>query len=161
MEKLSTKPTTTDRIRILQQYSGQTVIQKDYGKCILAGALLPEFSPKEDEDFTVWTFDNHFGHQQHQAESCILELKPLGRISDEDKTIVADICGFPLDDSYADKIKQGHEIIEAYRIGQNCVISGGEWGQMIDFLREKGYAVPYKNWSVEQLVEFGIFKLTE
>ncbi len=33
--------------------------------------------------------------------------------------------------------------------------------QALDLLREWGYALPYKNWSVKELEEFGIYKLID
>ncbi len=87
----------------------------------------------------------------------VINVKPLGRISDEDLIQIA-------------KHHYAHEKLQTREMGklflENTVTNSTRKTQLwtaidLDFLRKQGYAMEYGPWSVEQLVEFGIFKLTE
>ena len=84
-------------------------------------------------------------------ESFYLELKPLSQISNEDTEHVMElenfIDGFLSDDilNYLIHLKKG----KCNKI------------EVIDYLRSKGYALPYMDLSVEDLVEYGWIKLKE
>ena len=84
-------------------------------------------------------------------ESFYLELKPLSQISNEDTEHVMElenfIDGFLSDDilNYLIHLKKG----KCNKI------------EVIDYLRSKGYALPWMDLSVEDLVEYGWVKLKE
>jgi len=78
-----------------------------------------------------------------------LQLKPLSKISDEDAEHImqleAFIDGFLSDDflNFLIDLKKGH-----------C-----NKFEVVDFLRSKGYAVPFLEYSVEDLIFFGWVRL--
>lgn len=114
-------------------------------------------------------------------EFCLL-LTPLSKITDEDacslsKLISRRVGG--LNANYDDEILlrvEDEQIIIRYSqngISDKCVLytdimfvreGSGEpmipaSGMIYDFLRSKGYALPYLHWSVDELVQAGVFKL--
>lgn len=88
-----------------------------------------------------------------------LELKPLSSISDED---AIDFLHKLEDKEFCDrktkreKIEWGKAFIESFithRLSPQCYIISA------DFLRSKGYALPWNGITVEQQIEFGWIKL--
>ncbi len=159
METQKQLPTKTERIRILAQYLGQAITthpnfrpnskeslnRKGYAK--LTGDLLADI---ENETFGNWL-------------SCSVELKPLGRISDED---AAEIWRIYTDNKFSNsldvEISNGQMLVkEMFIEGESKYTHNSSRAlHVYDSLRERGYALPYKNWSVKELEEFGIYKLT-
>ena len=86
-------------------------------------------------------------------ESYFLELKPLSQITDEDLEEI----GFG---NIRDKSVEFN--FESYEM--NWQSSCGNYGTMLlkhfDFLRSKGYALPFLGLSVEDQIEYGWVKLT-
>jgi len=82
-----------------------------------------------------------------------LELKPLSSISEEDAIELAKI-----ENDFTDPIRRGKAIIRFFEYSSyrhyTC-------GRMIDFLRSRGYALPWMGLSVEKLIEYGWIKLKE
>ena len=78
----------------------------------------------------------------------ILELKPLSSISDEDAIEVSKLC-VNGDDKRIENIKVYARI---YAL-QSALIN--------DFLRSRGYALPWMGLSVEKLIKYGWIKLKE
>lgn len=81
-----------------------------------------------------------------------LELKPLSQISDEDASKVCDLIFITNNNLNIQQIKQIVILIES-----------NNWNnyKIFDYLRSKGYALPYMDLSVEDLVEYGWIKLKE
>ena len=77
-----------------------------------------------------------------------LELKPLSSISDEDAIEVSKLC-VNGDDKRIENIKVYARI---YAL-QSALIN--------DFLRSRGYALPWMGLSVEKLIKYGWIKLKE
>ena len=86
-----------------------------------------------------------------------LELKPLSSISDEDlEFIVVGICGLDRDEFLTGKNT------ESVRNFLNRIIDFDSTDLHIcDFLRSKGYAIPWMGFSVAELIELGWVKLIE
>ncbi len=93
-----------------------------------------------------------------------LELKPLSHISDEDAIEFFDILfanvGTHKDKPKDFKIEFGKEwsqvpFSERYGLIPKGFLNG------IDYLRSKGYALPYMDLSVEDLIDYGWVKLKE
>jgi len=80
-----------------------------------------------------------------------LLLKPLSSISDIDAIEVA-----KLNDTVA-QVWNGKVLLKDFGDRKGRGLNVG----VIDFLRSKGYALPYLNYSVEDLINEGIFKLVE
>ena len=77
-----------------------------------------------------------------------LELKPLSSITDEDAIKVAEYSYTHLNETYADWAKK--MIISGQLIHSQYVT---------DYLRSKGYALPWIGLSVEHQIEYGWIKL--
>ena len=82
----------------------------------------------------------------------ILQLKPLSKISDEDALILS-------------KMRYSFEEYINLKNGK-CMVSCHENQKyliqiQVDFLRSKGYALPYMDLSVEDLIDYGWIKLEE
>lgn len=75
-----------------------------------------------------------------------LELTPLSQISDEDAIEVSERC-VPGNDKRIDNIKQ------------HCRIYAMQSSLISDYLRSKGYALPWNGITVEEQIEFGWIKL--
>lgn len=91
-----------------------------------------------------------------------LEVKPLSKISNEDAMGLKEFfdwesAGYSEDAILSNASVLIYQIISDYtrESGVSTII------KLIDYLRSRGYALPYGKWSVEELVGFGIFKLTE
>ena len=91
-----------------------------------------------------------------------LELKPLSQISDEDAIEVSKIFGIG---HLSGAIKE--LILSIFRTsindsGTTSSTNGiKNWLHVFDYLRSKGYALPWMDLSVEDLVEYGWVKLKE
>ena len=87
-----------------------------------------------------------------------LNLKPLSSISDEDAIEVSKIRGVRNNLSFFGKEFIGNLFNDLY-ISE--LVSTAERDNTIDFLRSKGYALPWMGLSVEKLIEAGWIKLIE
>ncbi|MFD2961595.1 MULTISPECIES: hypothetical protein [Olivibacter] len=81
-------------------------------------------------------------------DSSILELSPLSQISDEDaeQTVQSGLTVEFFENGWKTK---GTKVIFAYK------------PHMVDYLRSKGYALPWMGLSVDDLVSYGWVKLRE
>lgn len=92
-------------------------------------------------------------------EGSTLELIPLPQISDEDAINVAKINGLLKSPPYRVNLA-----IESVRLAFLEVVSWGGLSmpvQMLDYLRSKGYALPFLDLSVDDLVDYGWIKLSD
>jgi hypothetical protein len=94
-----------------------------------------------------------------------LELKPLSKISDEDALSLVKM-NYPSTTEVREQIliKWGKDLvddIEGNSEDKEFQIFFRETFQCIDFLRSKGYALPFNGVSVEKQVEYGWIKLQE
>lgn len=104
---------------------------------------------------------NHI-YMESIYETSMIELKPLTSITDEDAHEIAKIHGVSVgvfSDSQA-------EYLETLGVGKRLIDdfeNGDIWEltfESVDFLRSRGYAIPYNGVSVEQQLEYGWIKLT-
>lgn len=93
-----------------------------------------------------------------------LELKPISSISDEDAIEVYNIM-IPLGKSAEkERIFYGRSFIKDYDTTNETLEFAQSYldiQRAIDFLRSRGYALPWIGLSVEQLIEYGWIKLKE
>ncbi len=166
MENNKIKPTSIDALRIYCQYLGQKVVHDQGG---MARTLIG-MGGFDDGDFQyikarLGDYKGHivnaFVSPDHGSWRIL--LKPIENISQQDA----------LEWGHARRCFSGKkrefisfEIQGSYyrwftALGGSTMVSFQGFDAFdYTFLREKGYALPYKNWSVEELVEFGIYKLT-
>ncbi len=103
---------------------------------------------------------NTVGQLQVSVKYCSIEVKPLGGISDED----AEKIGSMLNRHYSGEkaIRIGKKFIHQYVENRmEALFELYQVIEIIDYLRSRGYALPWGEYSVDQLVEAGIFKLTD
>lgn len=93
--------------------------------------------------------------------SFYLELAPLSSITDEDAVEVARVVHQA---DHFKTIKQGRRYVESVILSIKQYHEGYYYPYMkcisvIDYLRSKGYALPWRGYSVDQLIEQGWLKL--
>ena len=86
-----------------------------------------------------------------QHPDFFLEVKPFYQITDEYAIELAKLSGLS-DDEMQELMDDKTDWITSINLNELPLISA-------DFLRSKGYALPAYGYSVEQLVEEGVFKL--
>lgn len=131
MENTKQTPPIEDKTRFFAQYYGQNILKINSGMGIRR--CIPYWWEKTSDSY--------------------LELKPFSKITDEEAMEIIRIEKFVgefeeiiVDDSFLEllvNIKKG--ICNRFSV--------------VDFLRSKGYAVPFMEHSVEDLVSFGWVKL--
>lgn len=77
-----------------------------------------------------------------------LELTPLSDITDEDANVVGEICDFEMNPEYKREILSEH--LQEGRLFPQ---------ETFDYLRSKGYALPWMGYSVEEMAQAGWIKL--
>lgn len=84
-------------------------------------------------------------------------LTPLSQITDEDAIEVAKMSFRTLPDSYSQKdiIKLGRRLCDSVVSDEASYFSGALCCAINDFLRSKGYALPYLGLSVDEMVSAG------
>lgn len=113
-------------------------------------------------------FLNRFHHMgdDFQFHEFYILVKPLERISKEECVATYNYL-FPTHDDVHNDVR---EFTIKAALGQMRIIEFerrydslryNEVIKLTDYFRELGYALPYKNWSVKDLLEFGIYKLIE
>ena len=136
-----------DRMDIFMQYPRQEYFYR--GNTVKMLAIYP-FEHKISLSYGFTLLSNEF------TDVSVI-VKPLGRISKKDAEIICAHRYGPLKEGmFWDEdglMNCAASIIHLIIIGDKV------HQKTIDFLREQGYALPHKNWSVEELVEFGIYKL--
>lgn len=92
-------------------------------------------------------------------DTSILELKPLEDITDDDLMTIAKYY-----EPTTYKVKSNSdEIVFDYMYGDNfsSAAIGYDYGYALDYLRSKGYALPWMGLSVEKQIQYGWVKLKE
>lgn len=89
-----------------------------------------------------------------------LKLKPLTAITDEDAVIVCEIGG-AIFSQISQKANAGKRLIWDYFDHIRCNVRGSEWIHIADFLRSRGYLIPFRNYSTDQILEMGWAKLRD
>lgn len=136
--------------RIFALYWGQTVLH------------IPDDEIESMEN-TPLTINDSFMGLNKGIELGYLLLNPLSSINDEDAIECAilykyNIRGGVDTASQSELFRAGKELIDDITLNRRV----GKSANIIivsDFLRSSGYALPYLNWTVDELVEAGAFKL--
>ncbi len=148
METLITRPTKAEIQKIFGIYMPISVVaHTDFF------IQHPPLSPvKYSKGYVIKEPDVRFRYEN--ADVLSLMVKSLGNISKEDASEVLQIMQ-EIDGAFGITIEAVMEGIQTITKDARTPFI------IVDLLRERRYALPYKNWSVEQLVEFGIYKLIE
>ncbi len=150
-----------ERARIMAIYAGETVEwQSGQEVGIIAGVLgyIVYYTPVGE----LVQKGLKPGEQSFKATEAInlrIRLKPLGEISDRD---AEDLGGMYKNLVTITPLDLGKRL--AKNLLNPTTLDGAvnEYSMSIiitDFFRSRGYALPYGKWSVEELAEFGIYKI--
>jgi len=88
-----------------------------------------------------------------------VELTPLLAVTDEDAIEVAKFIGFDKGINQKAYIKVGNHVCKNILDGRMHMMNPIHAFNMLDYLRSKGYALPWMNVSVDQQIEYGWIKL--
>ncbi len=150
------RPTPAEHLNILMLYARQkayanSAVRQTEGE--MCSFNIQEYTVS----FAGWTFGIA------EADHVSVEVKPLESISDDEIKEIGVKVGWPVDmlviTHYANVVclkAPGFLLWLGDREHQMNNINQ----PAVDELRARGFALAYKNWSVADLVEFGIFKLT-
>ena len=92
------------------------------------------------------------------SEEYYLTLKSLTEISDKDALKIAKIFHY---NKGKHRVKEGKSILESLIRDAVFIASYHRVGASFDYLRSKGYALPFMDLSVEKMIEYGWIKLTK
>jgi hypothetical protein len=129
--------TLESKAKFFAQYWGQEILTQGFSKPHKIKGSIMDLIYKED----------------------YLELTPLSDITDEDAIQVAKI-----ENNYEDALTRGKVLINTFIKYVDCSHSmknSLQFINMIDFLRAKGYALPWMGLSVEKQSIYGWVKLND
>lgn len=92
-----------------------------------------------------YTFGFVFIENEYHIKDIQIELKPLSEISVEDSIEVSDICGTFTETNVINRLIDG----SGYTMSNVKAI------ELTDFLRSKSYLIPFRHYSVDQILEMG------
>lgn len=104
-------------------------------------------------------------YSNYERNNAYLLLKPLYSLSSEDTITVAKIAGFDDCDGESFNVYKVEGIyrkwIDIYRFVSDGITREPLKNsiQIVDYLRSKSYATSYLDWTVDELVEAGVYKL--
>lgn len=86
-----------------------------------------------------------------------LQLKSVSNISNEDAIEVGKLMNLSHLQPYSNLISLVKNILDNWNIQGNVIL----WLKIYQYLQSKGYALPYMEYSVDDLVKAGIYKLID
>lgn len=89
-----------------------------------------------------------------------LELTSLKDITDEDAAHICDMAGYSTNDFFK-KVELGKQLLKEYLTSSRCNVQPLDWLQIFDYLRSKGYLVPWMGLSTEEIISRGWAKTKE
>ncbi len=137
-----------DKVEFFAQYWGQNVFAST------------QWKPYEQKEGATVSY-----HSITSADSfySYLLLKPLSSISDEDAMLLAESRGY-VNVSRAYVNRGGYFIewvLNNGKLKHRFIQFVDMYQPEIDFLRSKGYALPFRGYSVEQMIALGWIKLKD
>lgn len=130
--------TQINKIKFFAQYWGQRVWRRTQG-----------------ENNLLYINTDTLSAKRGNMNGDFLELKPLSSITDEDAIEVGDIMDF--ETSTREDIDFVKSCIDSIINGDQAQVLA--WVQIFDYLRSKGYALPWMGLSVEEQISRGWIKL--
>lgn len=141
---MKTENTLENKARFFALYTGQKIFYSEHH----GGA----FELSNYEPTTLW-----------KDETIYVKLTPLSSITDEDAIEVSNLLvnGYEIG-CEPHTLDNGLDFISRFKYndGKENFYSAIEWSNAIDLLRSKGYALPFLDLSVSDLIEYGWIKLT-
>ncbi len=151
------KPTIEETLKIFGSYMPISTV-------VHTGFFVTNPKPMSTTEYKIGHVVNNptVNYWHSHAENLSLQVKPLERISDEDKKAIMEIELQKTESSAISCIflktwdECGVEDHEDEYVNKTpfCM-------QSFQYMQSQGYALPFYKWSVEELVEFGIYKITE
>lgn len=135
--KMKIENTLENKAKFFAQYWAQ--------KCIIVS----------EKAIVKQNIDSYFINRLEVYNECFLELTPLSQITDEDAIEVAIQLGW-IDHEEITQIHYAKEFLNNEE-DDNC--SFKSYCFIVDYLRSKGYALPYMGLSVEELISYGWIKI--
>lgn len=123
--------TLENKAKFFAQYWGQKVFKIQAEFCPATQQVNPQFIGK------------------FLDEKSILELNPLSLITDEDVLIVSGLVG------YRNVITDMRKKRELIKFTKEAINSHILVYKVVDYLRSKGYALPYMGLMIEKQIEYG------
>ncbi|MDR4892247.1 MULTISPECIES: hypothetical protein [unclassified Chryseobacterium] len=108
-------------------------------------------------------FRIHWNKDVYNIKPAWLYMNPISSITDEDLHFVAELFGYTK--IYKENIQNAYyrarQIIDSieYHPDSHCDLI--KFLHLFDYLRSKGYALPWMGLSVEKMIEYGWIKLKE
>lgn len=115
--------------------------------------------PCIQNDEWIWRENDEFGKLPDGSDltDSYANLKSLSSITDEDKLEIASIFWQGKNNNLK-TVAEGSLIVAHFSSGHG-LFNPAQTQQSFDYLRSKGYALPWMNLSVEQLEEYGWIKI--
>ncbi|HXP52136.1 MAG TPA: hypothetical protein VN922_19425 [Bacteroidia bacterium] len=147
--------------RIFGCYIGQKVETKDYGIAVLTTIDINNDryplwfgnSAPENKSFTT---DENYNSRGQSYGLCRILVKPLSNLTDEDSIEVCKIVQFS-----TNIVSTGKAVVLEIFVKQLLDYAPKEVMLIYHYLLSKGYALSYMNYTVEDLVKEGIYKLID
>jgi len=138
--------TLENKAKFFAQYWGQKIVHTGSGKSMRGLGKEIAMCYENADKFQLVLFSNQRS----------LQLKPLSSITDEDATEVVAILKTV--GVLSSAMREPQKFLEPLKKGKGTI-------QLIlpvaDYLRSKGYALPYMGLSIETLCDYGWIKLQE
>lgn len=146
-----TENTPENKAAFFAHYYGQGVMLSQYSAIINNSPLDP-----------AWAIRASTLEKWPTVDNSILLLKPLSQITDEDAIEVAKICShyFPINEDVECEVfinSFGRKVVswgKSYK-EKFLVEHAKDTAQGADFLRSKGYLLPWRDLSVEEIISYG------
>ena len=144
--------TKAERAAVFSMYVGQECLSP-MGEGVLYG--ITKSFVEDDEWIALFESDQ----EEYVQDNCLL-LTSLSLITDEDAVEVAKILGNCSHLSKESQISQVKELFSSPNFFvKQTNISAAKWLYVFQYLQSEGYALPYKDYSVEDLVELKIYEI--
>lgn len=132
-------------------------LDKTAVKCKFFGQYLEQIIAKETKYPNSPTINTTSVLLIDELSNYHLELKPLSKITDEDAIVVAKIFGMTEDFEFIGKMLCTTMFDNSDSESETSIFNSN--AKAVDYLRSKGYALPFRIYSVEDLVSFGWVQL--
>lgn len=155
MEKTLLSINNQVRAKIVMQYIGQKLYWNDNRYFGILKSVTGDYK------YYLVDCSLTLGLQHVGINIGCVEVKRLGEISNEDAIELASLFEPTFCNTY--NVDIGRSIANQFKFNNKCssIMTFNKVVESSDFLRSKGYAMPYGEYSVEDLIQAGIYKLID